>query len=67
MFLPYDAWISLDAALRTIGRLLFTRRNLLEWQTASDAEQRSAQHPEELLRDNVVRAGAGGAGRRWPW
>jgi cellobiose phosphorylase len=41
MFLPYDAWISADAALRTIGRLTFTRRNLLEWQTAGDAERAS--------------------------
>ena len=41
VFLPYDAWVSLDAAIRTIGRLIFTGRNLLEWQTATDAEERS--------------------------
>jgi len=41
MFLPFDACISLDAAARTIGRLVFTRRNLLEWQTASETEKRS--------------------------
>ncbi|MBI3867247.1 MAG: cyclic beta 1-2 glucan synthetase [Verrucomicrobia bacterium] len=39
MFLPFDACVSLDAAVRTAGRLLFTRRNLLEWQTASDTEK----------------------------
>ncbi|MEN9675202.1 MAG: hypothetical protein RIS76_1098 [Verrucomicrobiota bacterium] len=38
-FLPYDAWVSLDAVLRTLVRLLVTRRHLLEWQTSSDAEQ----------------------------
>lgn len=38
-FLPYDAAISLDAIARTLLRLLFTRRRLLEWQTASDAER----------------------------
>ena len=38
-FLPYDAVISLDAIVRTLARLIFTRRNLLEWQTASDIEQ----------------------------
>ncbi|HTH48246.1 MAG TPA: glucoamylase family protein, partial [Candidatus Limnocylindria bacterium] len=38
VFLPFDACISLDATLRTLGRLLFTRRHLLEWQTASDVE-----------------------------
>ena len=40
MFLPFDAVVSLDATLRTLGRLLFTRRNLLEWQTAREAEQK---------------------------
>jgi cellobiose phosphorylase len=39
-FLPYDAIISLDAITRTWGRLIFTRRNLLEWQTANDVEGR---------------------------
>lgn len=38
-FVPYDAVISLDAVFRTVGRLGFTRRNLLEWQTASETEQ----------------------------
>ena len=38
VFLPYDAVISLDAVTRTLGRLFFTRRHLLEWQTAHDLE-----------------------------
>ncbi len=38
-FLPYEAYISLDASLRTVGRMLFTRRRMLEWKTASDAER----------------------------
>jgi cellobiose phosphorylase len=37
-FLPYDASISLDAVARTWWRLLFSRRNLLEWQTSNDSE-----------------------------
>jgi cyclic beta-1,2-glucan synthetase len=37
--LPYDAFISLDAIARALVRVLFTRRKLLEWQTAHDAEQ----------------------------
>ncbi len=41
VFLPFDACVSVDAAARTLGRLIFTRRNLLEWQTASEAERRS--------------------------
>ena len=39
VFLPYDAVISLDAVSRTLGRLIFTRRHLLEWQTANDIER----------------------------
>ena len=39
VFLPYDAFISLDAIGRTLVRLLCTRKRLLEWQTASDAER----------------------------
>ncbi|MBE7499255.1 MAG: hypothetical protein HS113_02890 [Verrucomicrobiales bacterium] len=37
-FLPYDAFISLDAIGRTLLRLLVTRRRLLEWQVSGDAE-----------------------------
>jgi cellobiose phosphorylase len=37
-FLPYDAFISLDAIGRTLVRLLI-RKRLLEWQTASEAER----------------------------
>ncbi len=38
--LPYEAWFSLDAVVRTAGRMLFTRRRLLEWNPSSDAEGR---------------------------
>lgn len=38
VFLPYDAFISLDAVVRTLVRLVFTRKRLLEWQTAGEAE-----------------------------
>jgi cellobiose phosphorylase len=41
VFLPFDASVSLDATLRTNVRLMITGRNLLEWQTASDAEKQS--------------------------
>jgi cellobiose phosphorylase len=40
-FLPYDAVISMDAVTRTLWRLIFTRRHLLEWQTANDVERQS--------------------------
>ncbi len=34
-FLAYQTWLMLDAILRTLGRMFFTRRNLLEWVTAA--------------------------------
>lgn len=37
-FVPYSAYISLDALIRTLWRLIFTRKNLLEWVTAADME-----------------------------
>ncbi len=38
-FLPYDAYISVDAVGRTLLRLLVTHRRLLEWQTSKDSEE----------------------------
>ncbi len=39
VFLPHQAVVSADAILRTLWRLFVTRRNLLEWQTASQVER----------------------------
>jgi len=39
--LPHEAFYSLDAILRTVGRSLITHRRLLEWNPSSDQEQRS--------------------------
>ncbi len=39
LFLPYEALISGDAIVRTIGRVCWSKRQLLQWQTASDAER----------------------------
>jgi cyclic beta-1,2-glucan synthetase len=44
VFLPHQAWISADAILRTLWRLLVTKRCLLEWETASQIEQGTTQH-----------------------
>jgi cellobiose phosphorylase len=41
-FLPYDALVSLDAVIRTLLRLLVTRKGLLEWQTSGDFEGASS-------------------------
>ena len=41
--LPHDAWLGIDAIARTVVRVLVTRRKLIEWRTASDA-QRNARN-----------------------
>ena len=41
VFVPFDAFMSLDAIARTAVRMLWTRRNLLEWKTSSDAQRGS--------------------------
>lgn len=41
-FLPRQLWLNGDAILRTLYRLLISRRNLLEWTTAAEAEQGKA-------------------------
>ena len=35
VFLPFQAWLMVDAILRTLTRLLITRRNLLQWVSAA--------------------------------
>jgi cyclic beta-1,2-glucan synthetase len=37
-FLPHQAWVMAEAILRTLFRLLLSRRDLLEWVTASQAK-----------------------------
>ncbi|MFN2316441.1 MAG: GH36-type glycosyl hydrolase domain-containing protein [Gemmatimonadales bacterium] len=39
-FLPHQAWTSMDAIVRSLWRLLVSRRHLLEWRTASQVERR---------------------------
>jgi cyclic beta-1,2-glucan synthetase len=38
-FLPHQASVSADAVVRTLWRMLFSRRHLLQWQTARQAER----------------------------
>lgn len=40
MFLPYEAIMMLDAISRTLYRVFISKKNLLEWVTAFDAEKR---------------------------
>jgi cellobiose phosphorylase len=50
VFLPHQAWISADAIARTLWRLFVSRRNLLEWQTASQTERNEASDALRLWR-----------------
>jgi cyclic beta-1,2-glucan synthetase len=43
VFLPHQAAVSLDAIIRTLNRLFITRRDMLEWQTASQVERAMAK------------------------
>ncbi len=38
VFLAYQTWLMSDAILRTLARLIITRRNLLEWVTAAQSK-----------------------------
>ncbi|MBI4566244.1 MAG: cyclic beta 1-2 glucan synthetase [Planctomycetes bacterium] len=50
-FLPFEAAVALDAAARSLWRMLYSRRRMLQWQTAAAAE-------------SVAAAGLGGVFRR---
>ncbi|WP_373497901.1 GH36-type glycosyl hydrolase domain-containing protein [Desulfococcus sp.] len=39
--LPYEAFFSLDAVMRTVWRMLITRRRLLEWIPSHESNQKS--------------------------
>ena len=41
--LPYDAYVSLDAIVRTLVRMLFTHRRLLEWSPSREVDRESDQ------------------------
>jgi cyclic beta-1,2-glucan synthetase len=38
VFLPYEAWFSLDAIVRALWRMLVTREHLLEWRASARCE-----------------------------
>ena len=42
VFLPYEAWISLDAILRTQWRVLVSRHHLLEWNPSVISNQQNS-------------------------
>ncbi|HLX64175.1 MAG TPA: glucoamylase family protein [Planctomycetota bacterium] len=51
LFMAYEALLSADAIARTCWRVAFSRRQLLEWQTASEAERNSATTLSGFVRE----------------
>jgi cellobiose phosphorylase len=49
-FLPFEAMVSLDAAGRSLWRMLFSRRRLLEWQTAAAVEHAATPGLGQVVR-----------------
>jgi cyclic beta-1,2-glucan synthetase len=42
-FLPYDAFVSADAIVRTLLRVLFTHKRMLEWVSAGEVDRKASQ------------------------
>lgn len=47
--LPFEAWFSLDAILRTLWRLLLSRRHMLQWNPSSEVERTLGNGPGAAL------------------
>lgn len=65
VFLPHLAWLSLDAIGRALYRMLISRRNLLEWQTAESTGQAATSHRAAALRQLTILSGLSGAVAVW--
>jgi cyclic beta-1,2-glucan synthetase len=50
VFLPHQAWNSVDAIARTLWRMTVSQRHLLQWQTASQIERRMSDSPRTAWR-----------------
>jgi cyclic beta-1,2-glucan glucanotransferase len=59
VFLPHQAVVSADAIIRTLWRVLVSRRNLLEWQTASQTEGATSRTSVEVWRRMASAVGIG--------
>jgi len=54
MCLPFDAYYSLDAILRTLARLLFTRRRLLQWDASNVIERNRCNDLSDTWRSMAI-------------
>ena len=53
LFVPFDAYLSVDAISRTLVRMFWTRKKLLEWKTSREAERRRARGSDQLFSSHV--------------
>jgi cellobiose phosphorylase len=58
-FLPDQAALNLDAIARTLVRTLLTRRNLLEWETAAQSQDRLKRSDAPVLHRGMPLVAAG--------
>ncbi len=56
-FLPHQAWLALDAIVRTCYRVRVSHRRLLEWQTADAAERDAGRHLDVTRRQLTIISG----------
>jgi cyclic beta-1,2-glucan synthetase len=61
--LPYEAFFSLDAIIRTGVRILITRKRLLEWHPSGDGERPGRSDPQGDRRHKLRGSGPGTACR----
>ncbi len=50
LLLPHEAWVVSDAILRTLWRMLVSRKHLMEWVTAAEAERGSSNDTSTFWR-----------------
>ena len=57
VFLPYEAFISLDAVARTLVRVHWTKSKLLEWKTSGDTDRSARSDLKSFFRAMLVAPG----------
>lgn len=57
-FLPHQAWTNGEAIGRTVYRLFISRKNLLEWTTAAEAEKMAGDNYRRLFRPALLATAA---------
>lgn len=48
-FIPHKAYLMVDAIIRTLYRISISKKNLLQWQTAEDAERLSGKNLKNYI------------------